>query len=479
MTTMEYAAEYLLVYYTPSLLSGQTAVVQCRITNRGEKPWELEGDRPVNVAYRWTDERGHRVVPDGRRTRFRRPVEPGETVDCSVIVEPPLLPGSYTLQIDLVAEQHAWFGDMGLPTLDLNVAIQPLDEDRLRVCIVNTNCLLNDAVGNCVVEQLKYFESQNHVVHVLAEHIDERLPLDVRRSVFCTSLAEVQEGSTVAARSWIAQQFYQADLYIFHYPVYYPLVEAIRLVQSGTIIFDYHGLTPPHLWGDGSGMSFLVQGQKKATLARLADYAIVHSQYMAEELQSYSGVDPERIRVMPYAVPVSQFRPMPRDPELVAHYGLEGRRVLLYIGRMAGNKRIDDLVRMLAVVRQTLPETTLMLVGDNKFSVYKQICDQALAIAEDLGCAEQVVFTGPVNHEELYRYYNLCDVYVTSSLHEGFCVPVIEAMACGRPVVATDATALPETVGDAGLLFPAEDVQAMAGQVTRILTSIALRAAAS
>ena len=96
MTTMEYAAEYLLVYYTPSLLSGQTAVVQCRITNRGEKPWELEGDRPVNVAYRWTDERGHRVVPDGRRTRFRRAVEPGETVDCSVIWWPSSMPGSAT-----------------------------------------------------------------------------------------------------------------------------------------------------------------------------------------------------------------------------------------------------------------------------------------------------------------------------------------------------------------------------------------------
>jgi glycosyltransferase involved in cell wall biosynthesis len=199
---------------------------------------------------------------------------------------------------------------------------------------------------------------------------------------------------------------------------------------------------------------------------------MVHSSYMAEELRAYSGLSRDRIRVAPYAVAVEQFRPLPRDAELVARYGLENQRVLLYIGRMAGNKRIDDLVRMLAAVRRTVPNTTLLLVGDDAHPAYRLLVARAKEIAAELGCAERVIFAGPVAHEELGRYYSLCDVYVTSSLHEGFCIPVIEAMAAGRPVVATDATALPETVGDAGLLFPPEDAEAMAEQVVRILETV-------
>lgn len=468
---MNYAAKFVLIDHTATVILGQAITVQCQITNIGEQPWLNDGLRMVNIAYRWSDRAGQYIVADGLRTKLMQPVAPGEKIACDLVIESPPALGTYTLHIDLVAEQIAWFSDYGQPTLDLPITVRPLDPQRLRVCIINTNCLLNDAVGNSVIEQLTYFEAQGHLVHVLAEFIDDRLPLQLRRSIFVTSLDRLKEGLAESARPWLARQFGQADLYIFHYPVYYELAEAIQLVEGGTVIFDYHGLTPPHLWGAGSGLGLLVKGQQKANLVRFADYAIVHSQYMAEELQGYSGFDASRIRVIPYGIPVEQFHPMPRDSQLVEQYRLQTARVLLYIGRMAGNKRIDDLVRMLAVVRQSYPETTLLLVGDNKLPVYKRICDQATELAEQLGCAEQVVFTGPISHTELYRYYNLCDVYVTSSLHEGFCIPVIEAMACGKPVVATNVTALPETVGDAGLLFPAEDASAMAQQVIRILES--------
>ena len=468
---MNYAANFTLLDYTASVLHGQAVIVRCQADNIGELPWRNEGLQMVNLAYRWSDRAGQYVIADGKRTILKQSVAPGETIACELVIESPPSLASYTLHIDLVAEQVAWFSDYGRPTLDLPVTVEPVDPQRLRVCIINTNCLLNDAVGNSVIEQLTYFEAHGHLVHVLAEFIDERLPLPLRRSIFVTSLEQLRAGLAEPVRPWLARQFGQADLYIVHYPVYYELAEAIQLAEGGTVIFDYHGLTPPHLWGGGAGLALLVQGQQKASLAKFADYAIVHSQYMAEELRSYSGFDTSRIRVIPYGIPVEQFHPMPRDAELVERYGLQNQRALLYIGRMAGNKRIDDLVRMLAAVRRTYPDTVLLLVGDNRLPVYRQICEQASQLAASLGCADQVIFTGPISHAELYRYYNTCDVYVTSSLHEGFCIPVIEAMACGRPVVATDVTALPETVGDAGLLFPAEDVEAMALQVIRILES--------
>jgi glycosyltransferase involved in cell wall biosynthesis len=285
------------------------------------------------------------------------------------------------------------------------------------------------------------------------------------------SYDDLRSGNETPLNRRAIAHFRSADIYIFHYPVHYPLFDAMTLVERGVVVVDYHGITPAHLWDQTTGREYerLIASQRQVRLVRYADYAIAHSSYARDELLSYASINPERVYIMPYVAETGVFRPGRRDAELAARYGLNGKEVLLYVGRMAGNKRIVDLVRALALIKERFSETVLLLVGDDQTLGYIHVVAEAKSEAARLGCADQVIFTGPVEHGELYRYYQSCDVYVTASLHEGFCIPVVEAMACGVPVVGTEATALPETIGQAGLTFRPEDPADLARNVLAIL----------
>jgi glycosyltransferase involved in cell wall biosynthesis len=258
---------------------------------------------------------------------------------------------------------------------------------------------------------------------------------------------------------------------VFNYSAYYSLAEAIRLVSHGVVVFDYHGVTAPQLW-NAPGAEALIEGQRQIGLARYADYAIAHSDFTRDELLRTGAVDPRRVFQMAYVVPLERFRPGPRPAELAARYGLAADQpVLLYVGRMADNKRILDLVRGLAHIRRHLPDAALLLVGDDRTTPYTQTVAQARQLASTLGVVGGVIFTGQVPDDELAAHYRLADVFVTASLHEGFCIPAVEAMACGLPVVGAHATALPDTIGPAGLTFRPEDPADLAAKVLALLES--------
>jgi FkbM family methyltransferase len=136
---------------------------------------------------------------------------------------------------------------------------------------------------------------------------------------------------------------------------------------------------------------------------------------------------------------------------------------------MAGNKRIDLLIDALSIVRQSVPNAVLLLVGDDRGNpAIAETAAKARARAEELGLTSQVIFTGVVDDQA--PYYRLAEVYATASLHEGFGVPLIEAMASGVPVVASNATAHPWVVGEAGLLAEPGAAPDLAAQIVRVLT---------
>jgi hypothetical protein len=139
------------------------------------------------------------------------------------------------------------------------------------------------------------------------------------------------------------------------------------------------------------------------------------------------------------------------------------------VGRMAGNKRIDLLVEALAALRKDVSDAALLLVGDTDSNAsFRDVVRNVQARAAALGVADAVVFAGRV--DDLPAHYRLADLYVSASLHEGFGVPVLEAMASGVPVVVSNVAAHPDVVGDAGLLAEPEDVPDLARQAGRLLT---------
>ena len=146
--------------------------------------------------------------------------------------------------------------------------------------------------------------------------------------------------------------------------------------------------------------------------------------------------------------------------------------LILYVGGISPHKNLEALLRAAKRVRQPWH---LVLVGDYSndsfFSSYKEV----LELSHTLDIVERVTFTGYVPDTDLVILYNLATMLVLPSLGEGFGLPVVEAMACGLPVAASNRGSLPEIVGEAGLLFDACREEEIAGAIARLLGDESLR----
>jgi glycosyltransferase involved in cell wall biosynthesis len=153
----------------------------------------------------------------------------------------------------------------------------------------------------------------------------------------------------------------------------------------------------------------------------------------------------------------------------------DGGRDWLFVGRVAPNKCQHDLVAALAAHHRAYgSRDRLHLVGASTSTAYSFALER---FVEALGLEAAVDITGPVSAEALAAHYRAADVLVCVSEHEGFCVPLLEAMHYGVPVVAFGAGAVPETVGDGGLVLERKDPETVAAAADRVLTDVALRAA--
>lgn len=151
----------------------------------------------------------------------------------------------------------------------------------------------------------------------------------------------------------------------------------------------------------------------------------------------------------------------------------DGGPDFLFVGKVSPHKAPHDLVKMLAVYRRLYhPKARLHLVGSPLGQRYGPALE---AFVADLGLSDAVSVSGSVRPEELEAYYRAADVFVCASDHEGFCVPIVEAMAHDLPVVAYGVTAVPETVQDAGLLLPSKEPLAFAAAVHRVMEDEQLR----
>lgn len=333
----------------------------------------------------------------------------------------------------------------------------------MHVAIVNLNLVAADAIGRCVLNQVRYFRRRGDTVTVYIQHPSERLPEDMRELVRVVTLAQLAAGED--------HQFRRSDLYIYHYPAEYDLLETIRGLDRGAVILFYHNVTPPAYWDGTADEKAHLQHSIDSlpSIAYYADLVVTPSEYNADQLAGDYGVDRERIRVLPLAVDLSAFAPGAAKPALRAKYGLDGHPVMLYVGRMAGNKRADLLIDVLARVRERVSGAVLLLVGDQGTNdAFRTTTDRLKAKAASLGVSDAVIFAGIV--DDVAAHYRLANVYVSASLHEGFGVPLIEAMASGVPLVVSNASAHPWVAGDAALLCAPGDAADMAAKVICVLT---------
>ena len=276
-----------------------------------------------------------------------------------------------------------------------------------------------------------------------------------------------------------------AALTIVQYPLWYPLADQVREL-AGAKIFWYHGVTPPALWGTEIDAPLLHESELKTTLTWHTHLAVTASPFTAHELERHAGYPAERIRVVPLGVDVERFS-TPANEALLAELRtsrqLEERQVVLFVGRVAGNKRIDLLIDAAARLVDTHPRIKLLIVGDDSYNeAARLLAKQLRRQVSQNGLDKHVVLTGRVDSVE--PYFHVADLLVLPSLHEGFGVPLVEAMAAGVPVVAGASGAMPwvlngdgETTAEgSGLLFTPGDANDLARRIACVLDEPGLAA---
>ena len=239
---------------------------------------------------------------------------------------------------------------------------------------------------------------------------------------------------------------------------------------------NYHNVTTASLfapWEPHVAVECTEGRRQLREMAGEVDLGIAVSGYNEAELRA-AGY--RHTAVAPVLVDLDSDDVVP-DPEVLARLAQArrgGGSDWLFVGRVAPHKCQHDLVRALAAYRRLYdPEARLHLVGGIGSHAYFSMLERYVAA---LGLGGAVRLTGSVSAAALKAYYASADAFVCLSEHEGFCVPVVEAMRLSVPVVAYASTAVPETVAGAGVLLEAKDPVTVAAAVARVVDDGPLRA---
>lgn len=178
---------------------------------------------------------------------------------------------------------------------------------------------------------------------------------------------------------------------------------------------------------------------------------IINSQSLRDEILTHIDVAPEKLHLVYEAVDHELFQPRGEPgehDELLSSFGIR-RPFVLFLSSLWRYKNADGLMRAWAQARDALGDRQLAIVGFRRDAGYANEIEQ---LARDLEIAEDVVFCGGVDHEDAAIFYRAADLFVYPSLNETFGLTLLEAMACGCPVVTSNLSAMPEIAGDAALL---------------------------
>lgn len=252
----------------------------------------------------------------------------------------------------------------------------------------------------------------------------------------------------------------RGDVTILHFALPSPMTDAFARV-AGAKVLQYHNITPARFFApyDAGLFRLAALGRRElGTLAGRVDLALGDSEFNRRELAALGF---ERTGVMPIAVDTARLTDAPRRPALERILG-DGLINILFVGRLVPNKRIEDHIRLAEMYKRNV-DAYYRFIFVGRYDGVPRYYAQIRALVDEYEMLpDRFWFTGPVSDVDLAAFYRWADAYVSLSEHEGFCVPLVEAMAADVPILAYGAGAVPETLGGAGVLFTPKDLEVAA-----------------
>ena len=230
-----------------------------------------------------------------------------------------------------------------------------------------------------------------------------------------------------------------------------------RALPHGRVL-QYHNVTPAHFFAPYEPGVFRLAAlgrQELSTLTGHTDAALGDSEYNRQELETLGFGN---TGVFPIAVDFDRIRQAPRQPALEQVLADELTN-FLFVGRIVPNKKIEDFIRLAEHYKRYV-DTEYRFIFVGKTDGIPRYYDMVRALLTEFQMpSDRFIFTGPVPDNDLATYYRTARVYISLSEHEGFCVPLLEAMSADVPVLAYASTAIPDTLGGAGMQFAPKDLE--------------------
>ncbi len=260
---------------------------------------------------------------------------------------------------------------------------------------------------------------------------------------------------------------------IYHHSFYSDFLDDIGRYPARKLLI-HHNTTPAEFverYNRSIATQLSLTRTRLRSLAHHFEIALADSAFNAQDLKEMGFAD---ARVMPVALDFDSWAAEPLAEHL--RFLDDGRKNILFVGRVFPNKKHQDLIKAFYYLKQIEPDSRLILVGTFHPGV-RGYTAELFNLTRELGLEDDVLFTGMVSQQEIQTYYRKADLFLSMSEHEGFFVPLVECMYFNVPIVAYAAAVIPETLGEAGILFHEKDYPRLAELLARVLHDAALRSA--
>lgn len=311
-----------------------------------------------------------------------------------------------------------------------------------------------DAVSNDVLAIRNLLIESGYSTEIYAENIDKRLSPNIVNPI--KKLKKMSKN----------------DIIIYHLSTGTKLNYKMGTFLARKIVI-YHNITPSHFFcGYSSELEQLCREGLMETeyLNDKVEYVLADSSFNKEELVKMGYKI--NIDVLPIIIPFEDYDKNPND-NILNKYKDDGYTNILFTGRMAPNKKQEDVIKAFYYYHNYInKKSRLFLVGScNGLENYDKQLKRYVKLLE----LDDVIFTGHVKFDEILAYYKIADLFLCMSEHEGFCVPLVEAMCFEIPIIAYDNCAIGETLGGGGILLKEKDPIITAELINRILKDTDLK----
>jgi len=257
---------------------------------------------------------------------------------------------------------------------------------------------------------------------------------------------------------------------IYHYAIWNDILESVINLPGKKILF-YHNITPYQWFADCDETIKLVAKKGREKLSELVnhfDLVIAESNFSKQELVEKGF---RNIEILPYIVDFTKYNISPT--EIPYNKNIKGK--LIYVGRIAPNKMIDELIMIYYYYKKSIETNSkFVIIGDYSSPIYGPYYSYLRRLIKYMQL-EDIIFTDKVSLSTLVGYYRWADIFITMSQHEGFCTPLLESMYFNVPVIARNACAIPETLGEAGILIKTNDYREIAEIIHECIINKKLR----